>query len=95
MAPLSLSIEELNYRRISLRTSFWFALMSAFTLGAEVVRITAMVKDGNHRGDLVLDVAYLLLWSAIGLRWGRGVWESTKPSRSPSERRRCNMNHWR
>ncbi len=82
MAPLfsSLFAEEPDYQRLSLRTSFLYALMSAFIAGAELVRIAGMVKGGGHRDDLVLEVAYLVLWLAIGLRWGRGAWECTKQS---------------
>ncbi len=52
--------------------------MSAFIAGAEMVRIASMVREPNLRGDLVVEMAYLVLWLAIGLRWGRGAWESTK-----------------
>lgn len=74
----SWSAEEPYYRRVSLRTSFLCALMSAFIAGAEMVRIASMIRESNLRGDLVLEVAYLVLWLAIGLRWGRGARESTK-----------------
>ncbi len=82
MAPLfaSRSAEEPYYRRISSRASFLYALLSAFMSGAEMVRIAVMVRDRPPQDDLVLEVTYLVLWLAFGLRWGRGAWEGTKQS---------------
>lgn len=52
----SSSAEEPYYRRISLRTSLLYALMSAFTAGTEMVRIATLAEERNARGDLVLGV---------------------------------------
>jgi len=50
--------------------------MSAFAAGAEMIRILEMYKDAG-RQELLLELVYLALWLAIGLRWGRGAWECT------------------
>lgn len=81
----SLRDGEPGYRRITLRTSLLFAVVSAFIAGAEMVRITAALKGDGVQEDLAFEVVYLVLWLGIGLRWGRGVWESTRHTSTQTE----------
>ena len=71
-------VEPPAYKRITLRQSLLFALMSAFMIGFEFVVIEDLLEARRSRQDLVFEVTYLALWVILGLRWGRGVWEHTR-----------------
>ena len=91
----SLSGDEPAYRRIPLRTGLLFTLVSAFIAGAEMVRISELVRDRGARQDLVLELAFLALWLAIALRVGaRGVGVvETASDRDGTRRYRMNLRH--
>ena len=74
MSRLFESFEKLDadepYRRISPRMSLFYAMMSAFFVGAESIRIIAIVRPNRQVGDLAEEAVFLALWFAFGVRSG-------------------------
>ena len=77
MSRLFESFEKLQadwlYGRISPRTCFLYAMMSAFIVGAEMVRIIAIAHPHRQAGDLVEEGACLVLWLAFAVLSGRAA----------------------
>lgn len=75
MSRLFESYEKLQadwpYGRISPRMCFFYAMMSAFIVGAEMVRIIVILHPHGQAGDLVQEGACLVLWLAFGVLSGR------------------------
>jgi hypothetical protein len=77
MSRLFESFERLDvewpYGRVSSRMSFFYAMMSAFFVGAESVRIIAVVHPHRQVSDFAEEAVLLALWLVFAVRWGQAV----------------------
>jgi len=81
MSRLFESFEKLDavttYRRMSPQMGLFYAMMSAFFVGAQMVRIIALVHPHRQVGGVVEEVAFLTIWLAFGVLSGRAALDHT------------------